>query len=347
MPSKTKSLILVIDENNLSHVESNESGSFTELKIWERSHIQEWIRKSPEILGEELLILTVEFDKFVESSDRLDILAMDVEGNIVVIELKRDNMAGYADLQAIRYASMISSLTLQTLLPYFVKYLNKHAAEQVFDNEKAENLIREHVNGDFQDFSTRPRIILCSENFSQELTTSVLWLRQFGVDISCVRIKPHKVGERIIVVPTLIIPLPEAKQYQTEIQLKEEAIQNEKTNRTKRATTLNVLINNGQIQIGEKIYLREYLPDYVIGYSSNLDKTFTEAEIYCQYGGTYKVKWLFDNEVYSISGLTKHIFKISHPEQIEPQALTGGLHWQSKDGKNLANWADEIWAKTK
>jgi RecB family endonuclease NucS len=70
--------------------------SFTELNIWERRHIEEWIRRDPEVLGEDLLILTIEFDRFVQCADRLDILALDRIGNLVVVELKRDTFAGYA-----------------------------------------------------------------------------------------------------------------------------------------------------------------------------------------------------------------------------------------------------------
>lgn len=71
-----------------------------ELNIWERKHVEEWIRVNPEMLGEDLLILTVEFDRFVQSSDRPDLLALDRSGNLVVIDLKRDSAAGYADRQS-------------------------------------------------------------------------------------------------------------------------------------------------------------------------------------------------------------------------------------------------------
>ena len=34
-------------------------------------------------------------------------------GNLVVVELKRDTFAGYADLQSIRYAAMVSTMTIE------------------------------------------------------------------------------------------------------------------------------------------------------------------------------------------------------------------------------------------
>lgn len=45
------------------------------------------------MLGEDLLVVSIEFDRFSNSSDRLDVLAMDRSGNLVVIELKRDSAA--------------------------------------------------------------------------------------------------------------------------------------------------------------------------------------------------------------------------------------------------------------
>jgi RecB family endonuclease NucS len=78
----------------LDKAEKIPAGKFTDLNIWERKHIEQWVDDNPEILGEELLILTSEFDRFVKSSDRLDVLALDRVGNLVVIELKRDSLAG-------------------------------------------------------------------------------------------------------------------------------------------------------------------------------------------------------------------------------------------------------------
>jgi len=118
-------MILVVN-NELTTFEKVSPASFVELNIWERKHIQEWIRQAPEILGEELLVVSIEFDRFKNSDDRLDVLAIDRQGNLVVIELKRDSFASYADLQAIRYAAMVSSMTIEKLLPYYIAYQKKY-----------------------------------------------------------------------------------------------------------------------------------------------------------------------------------------------------------------------------
>ena len=64
---------------------------FTHLGFRERRNIQEWIAANPGILGEELLIIGKEFSGFDRTNERLDLLAVDVDGRLVVIELKRDD----------------------------------------------------------------------------------------------------------------------------------------------------------------------------------------------------------------------------------------------------------------
>ena len=57
--------------------------SFREIGLRERSDLQEWIANNPIILGEELLIIQKEFDGFNDTNERLDLLALDKNGNLV------------------------------------------------------------------------------------------------------------------------------------------------------------------------------------------------------------------------------------------------------------------------
>ncbi len=43
---------------------------------------------------------------------------------------------------------------------------------------------------DEEQFGQEVKIVLASAEFSKELTTSVMWLNDFGLDIRCVRMHP-------------------------------------------------------------------------------------------------------------------------------------------------------------
>ena len=75
-------------ENTIRRLEERR---FSDLGIREREHLQEWLAGMPEALGEELLIIQKEFDQFDETRERLDLLALDKAGNLVVIENKLDD----------------------------------------------------------------------------------------------------------------------------------------------------------------------------------------------------------------------------------------------------------------
>lgn len=65
-------------------------------------------------------------------------------------------------------------MTIEKLLPYYIAY-QKRCSNEHIDEAKARDQIIEFVESDsFEDFSTNPRIILCSEGFSLEITTTVL-----------------------------------------------------------------------------------------------------------------------------------------------------------------------------
>ena len=63
--------------------------NFTSQNLLERYDIQEWIEKTPDILGEDFLIVGKEL--LLPSGSRLDLLAIDKNARLAIIELKRDD----------------------------------------------------------------------------------------------------------------------------------------------------------------------------------------------------------------------------------------------------------------
>ncbi len=192
--------------------------AYSDIGVRELQDIEEWVKRNPEILGEKLLIITSEFDRFDKSDKRLDLLALDAHKKVVVIEIKRDAAGTLADLQAIRYAAFVSTLTFPQIAEIRANYMKTSV-------EVAEQEIRDFVgDSGFSEVDNKPRIILAAGGFDDpELTSAVLWLRKFGVDVSCVEICPYRVGDGgpIIIVPRVLIPLPEAADYIVGVERKE------------------------------------------------------------------------------------------------------------------------------
>ena len=82
--------MFVIDKIK-NRIEKVESTTFKQLGFKERENLQEWIANNPSCLNEDLLIVQKEFDGFNDTNERLDLLALDKQGNLVIIENKLDD----------------------------------------------------------------------------------------------------------------------------------------------------------------------------------------------------------------------------------------------------------------
>lgn len=196
--------------------------SFADLKIRERGDLQRLLRAQIEVLGDDLYVLTEEFGDWEDSRRRIDLLAIDLQANLVVIELKRTNDGGHMDLQAIRYASMVSAMTFERAAQIHEEFLARIGENASEARERMLSFLG-WEEPDEEIFAPDVRILLVSEDFGKELTTAVLWLRERDIDIRCVRLRPYADGEARLVDVQQIIPLPEAQEYQVQLREKEQA----------------------------------------------------------------------------------------------------------------------------
>ena len=180
--------------------------------LQERTDLQRLLRDQPDVLEEGLFIVAEEFSNWQDSSRSIDLLALDAEGNLVVIELKRTQTGDHSELQAIRYAAMVSNMTLEQVVESHRDYLAKRGVD-----EDARVQVLSHLEvsdeADAKIYAERPRILLASAGFSTELTTSVLWLRDGGMNISCIKLQLYQSGDGLLLDTSQVIPLPEATDY--------------------------------------------------------------------------------------------------------------------------------------
>lgn len=192
---------------------------FKELHIKEREHLQEWVAKNPEMLGEELLIIQKEFSGFNDTSERLDLLAVDKDGGLVIIENKLDDTGRNVVWQALKYTSYCSTLTTSQIIKMYQEYLDRWSNGEDAKENLLEFLEREEeellLNRNDQ------RIIFISNNFRKEVTSTVLWLLEHDIQIQCFRAIPYSMGEELFLQVEQIIPLPETKEFMIDAKEKE------------------------------------------------------------------------------------------------------------------------------
>lgn len=72
------------------------------LGLRERQDLQTYLFDNIAVLGDDLKVVAQEYGSWEDARRRFDLLAIVREGHLVVIELKRTNDGGHAELQALR-----------------------------------------------------------------------------------------------------------------------------------------------------------------------------------------------------------------------------------------------------
>lgn len=202
-----------------------EEASYHEHTIMERKHLERWVMDHPQLLGEDLLVLTNEYSKFDKTKERLDVLCLDRAGKIVIVELKREDSGKTVEFQALKYAAYCSTLTLADVISIRKDFLASASIDKS-DEEIRDEVLGFIDNSEFEEVDDKPRIIITAKEFRPEVTATVMWLRKFGLDISCVKLTPYEISKDLIgLVSTILIPLPEAIEYVMQVERKETGTQ--------------------------------------------------------------------------------------------------------------------------
>lgn len=276
--------------------------SFTDLKVRERADLQRLLRTQIDVLGDDLYVISEEFGDWDDSRRRIDLVAIDPQANLVVIELKRTNDGGHMELQAIRYASMVSAMTFERAEQIHGEFLIRIGEPA----EEAKSRMLTFLGWEEPDeeaFAPDVRIVLVSEDFGKELTTAVLWLRERDIDIRCVRLRPYEDGGKRLIDVQQIIPLPEANDYQVQLREKEQV------GRKKRAERYDVRLKfweglvaiarnkhtrHANIKPGSYHWLGASSGIRGLGYNYVVVQEYGIAELYIDRGDAIENKRIFD-----------------------------------------------------
>lgn len=211
---------------------------FSDLGFKERDHLQEWLANQPEALGEELLIVQKEFAGFDDTKERLDLLALDKQGCLVIVENKLDDSGRDVVWQSLKYASYCSTLSKTSVADIYQQFL-----DQTGGGDAKKNICEFLGQEDFEEVAintgTSQRLILVAALFRKEVTSTVLWLIKHGVQIECFKATPFQDGDHIFLTFEQIIPLPGAEDLMIGIAEKEKEEQTTERGQARRHTLRN------------------------------------------------------------------------------------------------------------
>jgi len=195
-----------------------EEKSFKSLHLKE-DQIEEFLRKNIDlILGDENLLIV---GRQVTTSEkgRSDLTAIDENGNLVLIEIKRDvdDMRArkeQLEFQALRYAASYAKIkTVDDLVDkIFASYIEKYRCEfdlgDLTTHEKATRILNSFLekNNATKLFNKKQRIILIASSFDRQTESAVAWLISNNVDISCFTLKPVQIGEGLFLEINRLLP---------------------------------------------------------------------------------------------------------------------------------------------
>ncbi len=196
-----------------NHISKIPQKTFSDLGFKEKEHLQEWLADNPEALGEELLIIQKEFSGFSDTKERLDLLALDKQGNLVVIENKLDDTGKDVTWQVLKYASYCSTLSKKEIKDIYQDYLDKQS-----NNGSAEDNLADFFNETEYDElqinkGQTQRIIMVAGNFRKEVTSTVLWLMNYKLRIQCFKVTPYALDEQLFLDIEQIIPMKDTEEY--------------------------------------------------------------------------------------------------------------------------------------
>src|SRR5215210_5423722 len=109
-----------VTSDNLTKISQT---TFDQAGLRERTDLQRLLKRQIDVVLPDTLVIAEEFGEWEDSKRRIDLLGLDKDANLVVIELKRTEDGGHMELQAIRYAAMVSTMTFRRVAEVHGRYL--------------------------------------------------------------------------------------------------------------------------------------------------------------------------------------------------------------------------------
>ena len=148
----------------------------------EESVLEKWLETNPDGILEDGRVLIIGRQVRTDLGGVIDLLGVDRQGNVVVVELKRDRTPRDVVVQALEYAAFAARLDVDAL-EGILRVHEQDGALGLGDHH------REYFEVDESEavaFNKDQRIVIVGQRVTPEIKQTALFLRSKGIDITCV-----------------------------------------------------------------------------------------------------------------------------------------------------------------
>ncbi|PGY09131.1 hypothetical protein [Bacillus sp. AFS031507] len=288
--------------------------TFSELQMLE-SDIEELLRSNIDMVcDEEESMLIVGRQVRNAQHGRSDLTAVDNNGNIVLIEIKRDrkdieSRKEAFEFQAIRYAASYAKivdsedLVSKIYAPYIEKYRSEFEHQSLTSSELGNRKLNEflQVNGAENNFNKNQKVVLVASEFDEQTLSAVAWLNRNGVNMSCYKLIPFKIHDEVYINVEKLLPLADYEDYYVNF-LEKSSSSIKKTGKKlsrQRLPKIDSLLEWGVVQAGDLIIAKDRDEEATLLSNGNVEVNGVEQSMQ---------KWLKD--IYGWSSVQTYVFAI-------------------------------------
>jgi hypothetical protein len=167
----------------------------------QESVLETWLENNPDKIIENGSLLIIGRQVTTNLGRFIDLLAIDRQGDLVVIELKRDRTPRETLAQALEYSSYVERLGYEQLDEIFRNYSGDEAFNLAQYHREYFNLVSDEAIV----FNNDQRIVIVGQKITPEIRQTATFLRNKGVRVTCLEFTFFKADGGLRLLSTSIV----------------------------------------------------------------------------------------------------------------------------------------------
>jgi len=167
----------------------------------QESTLETWLENNPDKIAEDGKLLIIGRQVTTNLGSFIDLLAVDRQGDLIVLELKRNRTPRETLAQALEYTSFAENLGYEPLEDILQSYTGEEAANlaqyhrDYFDLATDEAVV----------FNNNQRIVIVGQKITPEIRQASTFLRHKGIKVTCLEFTFFKTNDGLRLLSTSIV----------------------------------------------------------------------------------------------------------------------------------------------